>query len=88
VKILRFKLSLTNYPMVMFKVLFIGGSTGTMLESLQLVGENNCYHRLYEVSRLVVCSKLHFASQIHHHDSLRIAPAHFLLWAGLWVGVL
>ncbi|TVU09997.1 hypothetical protein EJB05_43499 [Eragrostis curvula] len=40
--------TILNFLMVMFKVLFIGGSTGTMLEALQVVGDSNRYHHLYE----------------------------------------
>nr|CAB3457389.1 unnamed protein product [Digitaria exilis] len=40
--------------MVIFKVLLIGGSTGTMLEALQVVGDSNRYHQLYEVSCFAV----------------------------------
>jgi sodium/hydrogen exchanger 8 len=42
--------------MVIFKVLLIGGSTGTMLEALQVVGDSNRYHQLYEVSSFAVCN--------------------------------
>lgn len=40
--------------MAMFKVLLIGGSTGTMLEALQVVGDSNRYRQLYEVSSFAV----------------------------------
>ncbi|PUZ71232.1 hypothetical protein GQ55_2G298000 [Panicum hallii var. hallii] len=33
---------------VVLTVLLIGGSTGTMLEALQVVGDSNRYHQLYE----------------------------------------
>jgi sodium/hydrogen exchanger 8 len=42
--------------MVIFKVLLIGGSTGTMLEALQVVGDSNRYHQLYEVCTFAVCN--------------------------------
>lgn len=43
--------------MAMFKVLLIGGSTGTMLEALQVVGDSNRYRQLYEViTSFAVCN--------------------------------
>uniref|UniRef100_K4A063 Cation/H+ exchanger transmembrane domain-containing protein n=1 Tax=Setaria italica TaxID=4555 RepID=K4A063_SETIT len=35
---------------VVLTVLLIGGSTGTMLEALKVVGDSNRYHQLYEAS--------------------------------------
>ena len=48
--------AINNSHMVIFKVLLIGGSTGTMLEALQVVGDSNRYHQLYEVSSFAVCN--------------------------------
>ena len=48
--------AINNSRMVIFKVLLIGGSTGTMLEALQVVGDSNRYHQLYEVSSFAVCN--------------------------------
>jgi len=42
--------------MAMFKVLLIGGSTGTMLEALQVVGDSNRYRQLYEVTSFAMCN--------------------------------
>ncbi|ONM55769.1 Sodium/hydrogen exchanger 6 [Zea mays] len=43
-------IGINNACMAMFKVLLIGGSTGTMLEALQVVGDSNRYCQLYEES--------------------------------------
>ncbi|ONM55770.1 Sodium/hydrogen exchanger 6 [Zea mays] len=42
-------IGINNACMAMFKVLLIGGSTGTMLEALQVVGDSNRYCQLYEL---------------------------------------
>ena len=47
---------INNPCMAMFKVLLIGGSTGTMLEALQVVGDSNRYRQLYEVTSFAVCN--------------------------------
>nr|CAB3453747.1 unnamed protein product [Digitaria exilis] len=54
--------AINNSCMVIFKVLLIGGSTGTMLEALQVVGDSNRYHQLYEVSCFAVCNSDKFCS--------------------------
>ena len=62
--------------MVIFKVLLIGGSTGTMLEALQVVGDSNRYHQLYEVSSFAVCNNkdkavLFFCKRFTHMATLQ-----------------
>ena len=62
--------------MVIFKVLLIGGSTGTMLEALQVVGDSNRYHQLYEVSSFAVCNNkdkavLFFCKRYTHMATLQ-----------------